>query len=231
MGKWYKIERIPAVLATSYEKASRMVIDSYYSQVADEILSGFKKGAILDLGTGPGYLPIEIVKRAPDVKIVGVDLSRNLIQMARANADKAGFTNQLSFEEGNSARLNFDEASFDMVMSTGMLHSLKNPVAVLKEIRRVLKNGGEAWIYDPANVTEHIDIRKWKDSLNLRERIFLWLFKLLGLHKPIATYTRQQMIPMIEAAGFASYDIEEQDNEIKIKLRKSIAPDSRRPQE
>jgi ubiquinone/menaquinone biosynthesis C-methylase UbiE len=220
MGKWFRIERIPGVLATSYEKASRMVIDSYYSQVADEILSEFKKGIILDLGTGPGYLPIEIVRRAPGVKIVGVDLSRNLIQMARANAVKAGFVRQLSFEVGNSAGLHFAEASFDMVISTGMLHSLKNPVAVLKEIHRVLKNGGEAWIYDPANVTDHIDMAKWKGSLNLRERAFLWLFKLLGLHKPIAAYTRKQVVPMIEIAGFASYDIEEQDNEIRIKLKK-----------
>ena len=215
-----KIERIPGVLATSYEKATRMVIDSYYSQVADEIVAGFNKGVILDLGTGPGYLPIEIARRAPDVKIVGVDLSRKLIRMARANAEKAGFLHQLSFKVGNSARLNFNKASFDMVISTGMLHSLKNPVAVLKEIHRVLKEGGQAWIYDPANVTGHIDIRQWKASLNLRERIFLWLFKSVGLHEPIATYTRKQVLPMIEAAGFATYDIDEQDNEIRIKLKK-----------
>ncbi len=220
MKKWFKIERIPGVLASSYEKATRMVIESYYSQVADEILLVLKKGLVLDLGTGPGYLPIEIVRRAPDIKIVGVDLSRKLIQMARVNAGKAGFSHQLSFEVGNSAGLHFDNASFDMVISTGMLHSLKNPVAVLKEIYRVLKKGGEAWIYDPANVTTFIDKRKWKASLNMRERSFLWFFKLFGLHKPIATYTRKQVIPMIEATDFASYEIEEKDNEIRIKLRK-----------
>ena len=220
MKKWFKIERIPGVLASSYEKATRMVIESYYSQVADEIFSGFKKGLILDLGTGPGYLPIEIVRRGPDIKIVGVDLSRKLIRMAQANAAKAGFSHQLNFEVGDCAGLHFGNAFFDMVISTGMLHSLKNPVVVLKEIYRVLKKGGEAWIYDPANVTTYIDIRKWKASLNIRERSFLWFFKLLGLHKPIATYTRKQVIPMIEATEFASCDIKEKDNEIRIKLRK-----------
>jgi ubiquinone/menaquinone biosynthesis C-methylase UbiE len=220
MKHWIKIERIPGVLASSYEKATRMVIAAYYGQVAEEIVSVFKSGVILDLGTGPGYLPIEIVRRAPDINIIGVDLSRKLIQMAQANATKAGLSHQLRFEVGNSAELHFDTASFDMVISTGMLHSLKNPVAVLKEIYRVLKKGGEAWIYDPANITAYIDKRKWKASLNFRERSFLWFFKLLGLHKPIAAYTREQVIAMIEATDFESCEIDERENEIRIKLRK-----------
>ena len=220
MKQWIKIERIPGVLASSYEKATRMVIEAYYGQVAEEIVSNIKSGVILDLGTGPGYLPVEIVRRAPNISIVGVDLSRKLIHMARINAAKAGLSHQLSFQVGNSAGLYFDTASFDMVISTGMLHSLKNPVAVLKEIYRVLKIGGEAWIYDPANVTLHIDIEEWKASLNFRERLFLWFFKLLGLHKPIAAYTREQMIPMIEATDFESFEIDERKNEIRIKLRK-----------
>jgi ubiquinone/menaquinone biosynthesis C-methylase UbiE len=218
--QWIKIERIPGVLASSYEKATRMVTGLYYSPVAEEIVSVFKSGLILDLGTGPGYLPIEIVKRVPDINIMGVDLSRKLIQMAQAKAAKAGLSDQLRFEVGNSARLHFDNESFDMVISTGMLHSLKDPVAVLKEIYRVLKNGAEAWIYDPANVTPYIDKRKWKASLSIRERSFLWFFKLLGLHNPIAAYTREQVIPMIEATDFESFEIDERKNEIRIKLRK-----------
>ena len=220
MKQWIKIERIPGVLASSYEKATRMVIEAYYGQVAEEIVSNIKSGLILDLGTGPGYLPVEIARRAPNINIVGVDLSRKLIQIARINAAKAGLSHQLSFQIGNSAGLHFDTASFDMVISTGMLHSLKNPVAVLKEIYRVLKKGGEAWIYDPANVTPYIDIEKWKASLNFRERSFLWFFKLLGLHKPIAAYKREQVIPMIEATDFESFEIDERKNEIRIKLRK-----------
>jgi ubiquinone/menaquinone biosynthesis C-methylase UbiE len=220
MKQWIKIEKIPGVLASSYEKATRMVIEAYYGQVAEEIVSSFQSGEILDLGTGPGYLPIEIVRRAPDINIIGVDLSRKLIHMAQANAAKSGLSHQLRFEVGNSASLRFDDDVFDMVISTGMLHSLKNPVAVLKEIYRVLKKGSEAWIYDPANVTPYIDKKKWKASLNIRERSFLWFFKLLGLHNPIAAYTREQVIPMIAATDFEAFEIDERKNEIRIKLRK-----------
>jgi len=221
MNKWIKIERIPAVLASSYEKATRLAIDAYYSQVAGEIVSNFSRGNLLDLGTGPGYLPIEIVKRAPGVRIVGLDLSRILIRMATANALEAGVSEHIKFEVGNAGRLRFEDQAFDMVISTGMLHSLKDPIRVLSEMNRVLKKGGRAWIFDPARIIQYIDRKKWKASLNFRERVFLWLFGLFGLHKPIAVYSRDQVIPMIEAAGFKSYTIDEGKGEIRIKMEKN----------
>ena len=70
MNKTLRIERIPAVLATSYEKATRLAIESYYQQVAEEIVADFEEGALLDLGTGPGYLPVEIAKLSPAITIL-----------------------------------------------------------------------------------------------------------------------------------------------------------------
>jgi ubiquinone/menaquinone biosynthesis C-methylase UbiE len=214
------MERIPGPLASSYEKATRMAIDSYYSPVAEEIVTVLNKGCLLDLGTGPGYLPIEIAKRSPAVRIVGIDLSRKLVQMARSHASKAGLGDRLTFQFGNASRLEFQDSSFDMVISTGMLHSLKDPIKVLREIYRVLKGNGEAWLYDPAKISSQVDREKWKKSLTWREKFFLWLYKWLGLHKPIDMYTREQVIAMIEQTHFRHYTIEERPQEIKIKLRK-----------
>ena len=220
MKKWIKIERIPGVLARAYEKATRMVIESYYRPVAGEIVANLNEGTILDLGTGPGYLPVEIVKRSPTINVVGVDLSRKLIEIARSNVAKAGLADRLTFQAGNAGRLEFADSSFDMVISTGMLHSLKDPVAVLQEIHRVLKAGREAWIFDPAKVASAVDRKKWKASLNLREHFFLWLFQLFGLHKPIKTYTREQAIALIAKTDFENYRIDTRKNEIRIKLQK-----------
>lgn len=220
MKEWIKVERIPGVLASAYEKATRMVIDSYYRPVAGEIVAYLNEGTILDLGTGPGYLPVEIAKRSLAINVIGVDLSRKLVDMARSNAAKAGLTDRLAFQTGNAGRLAFDNSFFDMVISTGMLHSLKEPVAVLREIHRVLKAGREAWIFDPARVASQVDRDKWKASLTLRERFFLWMFKLFGLHKPIKTYTRQEAIALIKQTHFKQYWIEEKDKEIRIRLKK-----------
>ena len=214
------IETIPAPLASLYEKATKLVIESYYSGVAEEIVSGFKEGALLDLGTGPGYLPIEILKRSPLIRCDGIDLSRRLIRMARVNAQKAGVADRLNFEVGNAAELRFDDESYDRVISTGMLHMLKDPVKVLAECYRVLKPGGAAWIYDPARVSSQLDKEKWKASLNVMEKLSYLLFRLYLRINPPYTYGRGQVEEMVASTKFKEYEIEEEDKEIIIRLKK-----------
>jgi ubiquinone/menaquinone biosynthesis C-methylase UbiE len=101
-----------------------------------------------------------------------------------------------------------------------MLHSLKQPLKVFKEIYRVLKKGGQAWIYDPAQIVFHIDRKKWKASLSQRDKFYLWLFRTFKLMRPIKTYTRKQVLEMLESTDFEILSIEEEKDEIKIKLRK-----------
>ena len=111
MRQWLRIERIPGVLASSYEKATRLVIDTYYRQVAEEIVGHLSGGIVLDIGTGPGYLPIEIARQASNIQIIGVDLSRKLIEMAQSNAERAGLSDRLKFQLGNAGRLAFEDST------------------------------------------------------------------------------------------------------------------------
>lgn len=214
------IERIPGPFASLYEKATRMVIESYYSQIAEEVVSNLRSGTILDLGTGPGYLPIEMVKRSKSLKVHGIDLCGKLINMARVNASKAGVSDRLKFEKGNAAKLRFDDNSYDMVISTGMLHMLKEPGKVLNECYRVLRPGGEVWIYDPAQVGNRVDIKRWKASMTFKERLMFILFPYFSRINPPHHYNREEVIPLIVATEFKEYGIEQEGREIRIKLKK-----------
>ena len=220
MKRRFTIERIPGPLASLYEKASRLVIKTYYSQVAEEILSSFHQGLLLDLGTGPGYLPIEIAKRSADVRIIGVDLSRALVRRARANALKAGCAGKVHFEVGNAANLRFRRESFDGVVSTGMLHVLRDPASVLRECWRVLKPGQEAWIYDPARVSSQVNAAEWKASLNAFERQMYRILPLFARLNPPYSFTREQVEEWVGQTPFRQFEIEERGNEFKIRLRK-----------
>lgn len=224
MKRRFTIERIPGPLASLYEKASRLVIKTYYSHVAEEILFSFHQGLFLDLGTGPGYLPIEVVKRSSHVRIIGVDLSRVFIRMARANAIRAGCAARVRFEVGNAANLRFGAETFDGVISTGMLHVLRDPVRTIRECWRVLKPGQKAWIYDPARVYSQVDMAEWKASLSSFERLmdrFLPLFARLNPPRP---YTLNQVEEWIARTPFEEYTIEEHGTEMKIKLKKTGDP-------
>lgn len=197
-----------------------MVIEIYYVPLAKEIVSTLRVGTILDLGTGPGFLPIEIAKRSPSISVDGIDLSHRLIDSARLNASNAGLSDRLHFEIGNASRLRFDDESYDMVISTGMLHMLKDPVKVFQECNRVLKKGGRAWIFDPARVSSQVDTQKWKTSLTLWERLMYVFFLLFARVNPARIYERQEVVPVILAAHFKEYEIQKEGEEIRIKLIK-----------
>ncbi|MDQ7785334.1 MAG: class I SAM-dependent methyltransferase [Desulfomonilaceae bacterium] len=145
-------ERIPWFAAGLYDRIAQDAVESYYKPVAEEIVAAMNRGLILDIGTGPGYLPIEIAKIAPQVTIQAVDLTGKMIRLARRGAREAGVSNRITFRVGDANKLRFGDDSFDMVISTGALHAWKHPVRVMRECLRVLKPGAEAWIYDPAHV-------------------------------------------------------------------------------
>lgn len=214
------IERIPGIFASLYEKASRMVRESYYRLLAEEIASSLKTGTILDLGTGPGFLPIEIAKAGDSISVTGLDLSPELIAMAQQNALQAGVADRVHFKIGSAAAVPFEDSSFDGVISTGMLHMVRDPVKVFQEIFRVLKAGGRGWVLDPARVSSSIDKVRWKASLDWREKLALQGFNVFRRFNPGRTYSKSQIEAMVAPIGFRDCRVVEEGKEIKISLLK-----------
>jgi ubiquinone/menaquinone biosynthesis C-methylase UbiE len=225
--------KMPVLLSSIYDKAARMVIDSYYIPTAEEVIAVLSQiktispetdRRILDLGTGPGYLLIEIAKRVHNFQIDGIDPLLKLIKIARKNAIRAGVGDRIHFEVGDANKLRFKENSYDMIVSTGAFHELKNPVKVLNECYRVLKLGGEVFIHDPARVSAGVERKKWMDSLNFLEKVTYRLFALFRKFRPPQTYSQKEAEEMIAATKFKQYHIEEHwikgTRELKIKLKK-----------
>jgi len=152
-------EAIPTPGAIFYNATVIKVLRKPEAKIADDVAEKMRKGTILDLGSGTGYLSIEIAKRAPGLQVYGIDLSRQMVKIARRHAK--GVDNA-RFVFGNAAKLPFNDNSIDLVISTGASHHWKTPRMVFDECYRVLKTGKEAWIYDgcPEVFSNQADRRK-----------------------------------------------------------------------
>src|ERR1700731_1587355 len=96
---------------------------------------------LLDVGCGPGNITADLASRLKNGVVVGIDQSPDVIAQATRNFPPAAHAN-LEFREGNVYRLEFDDAFFDVVYVHQVLQHLSDPVAALKEMRRVLKPSG-----------------------------------------------------------------------------------------
>lgn len=102
-------------------------------------------GAHLDIGTGTGRL-LELL--APQAsRSVGVDLSHDMLAVARANLDRLPHRH-VQLRPGDVYALPFDRASFDLVTIHQVLHYLEEPARALAEAARVLKPGGRLLVVD-----------------------------------------------------------------------------------
>lgn len=138
-------EEIPAPGAIFYNATVAKVLRKPETKIANDILAKVGKGTVLDLGSGTGYLTVRIAGMAPSLRVYGIDLSKKMVKIARRHA--RGIDNA-QFVFGNAARLPFKNDSIDLVVSTAASHHWKAPRLVFEECHRVLKAGGEAWIYD-----------------------------------------------------------------------------------
>ncbi len=102
----------------------------------------------LDVGCGIGLQALLLAKAlGPGGHVKGVDLSPEFLVYARSIAEKAGISEQVSFQEGDMNNLQFDDDTFDWVWSANCAgYAPGEPLPVLKELARVVKPGGSVII-------------------------------------------------------------------------------------
>jgi ubiquinone/menaquinone biosynthesis C-methylase UbiE len=104
------------------------------------------QGTVLDIGTGPGSLPRLLVEIAPNIRVIGTDIERVLLQDARKSALQNPAQNRISFLLADAHALPFFDGSFDMVVSVASLHLLHDRQKAITESYRVLKHEGIALV-------------------------------------------------------------------------------------
>ncbi|TWU43860.1 Demethylrebeccamycin-D-glucose O-methyltransferase [Novipirellula aureliae] len=158
------------VLSRTLEPESRSAIDEavLYLEMkheavnqafADDLVAGGPVGSrLIDLGCGPGLILIEIAKHDPDVQIMGVDSSTEMLDMAKQQIDFAGLLDRISLQQGDATTMKeFADEMADTVVSNSLIHHLADPITGLRSALRLVKPGGRVFIRDlfrPESETE-----------------------------------------------------------------------------
>ncbi len=133
-------------LAHNYDLANTIMslgVHHYWRRFA-VARTGLKTGGTaLDLCCGTGIITADLAKYiGPTGRVIGMDLSREMLAVARQRLNKQSLSGRVKLLQGNVAQLPFPAGSFDCVTIGYGLRNVHDPEPVLKESRRVLKPGG-----------------------------------------------------------------------------------------
>ncbi len=145
--------------------------------------------SVLDVGCGTGVLLKTLADTYPDVALAGVDLTREMLAVARKRLPKA-----VRLEQAGAEKLPFDDESFDTVISCNMFHYIREPIAALEEMRRVLKPAGAFIVTD------------WCDDYLTCRMCNLFLQAFNPAH--FKAYRREECSNLLAASGFRGINIE-----------------------
>ena len=137
-----------------------------------------KKDNVLDLCTGTATNAIAIAKKNPNAKIVGVDLSKDMLVVAREKVNKENLANVRLYRM-DATQMNFKDESFDKVLLSLVLHETDEELAkkIIKEAMRVMKPDGE------------LVVTEWERSDNFIKKILFIPIEILEpkLYKTFVT--------------------------------------------
>ena len=164
---------------------------------------------VLDIGSGPGLLALEMGSTVgASGAVCGVDISEPMVAMAKARCASQPW---ISFETADATRLPAPDATFDVAVSTQVYEYVGDVAKALAELRRVLRNGGRALIVDTDwdSVVWHST-----DQGRMARVLTAWREHLVDPHLPRTLSTKlgqagfsvkhQQVIPMFNAVHCAN---------------------------
>jgi SAM-dependent methyltransferase len=143
---------------------------------------------VLDVGTGPGALAIEVARACSGCLVTGVDLAPEMLASAGARAREAGVEGRVTFEVADAVALPMADGVFDVAVSTLSLHHWRDPAAVVRELHRVVRPGGRVLIYDLRFSYSRRQFAAFADATPFGEAAFS--YATLGAGLPIRVFAQ-----------------------------------------
>ena len=133
--------------AGSYDTTAATRFEPVYRNIVQQVIDdyGIVNGAALDIGCGPGRMTTMLAEMT-DLDVTGLDIEPEAVEIGRGHASDAGLSARLHFVAADAHSLPFADESFDLVISRGTLPFLRDQAKVMREVYRVLRPGGVAFL-------------------------------------------------------------------------------------
>jgi ubiquinone/menaquinone biosynthesis C-methylase UbiE len=165
--------------------------------------------SVLEVAPGPGYLTIELAKLDICNKIIGLDISKDFVEIAKRNAKEARVIEVVEFRHGNVADMHFPDNSFDFIICTAAFKNFKEPLRALNQMCRVLKSGGNALIADMNRDASNQQIEDYIKSIEAKGMGKLFMRLIFKYFLRNGAYTKDEFTNLISKTAFKQYDIRE----------------------
>ncbi|PZX62197.1 bifunctional demethylmenaquinone methyltransferase/2-methoxy-6-polyprenyl-1,4-benzoquinol methylase UbiE [Hydrotalea sandarakina] len=138
-------------IAGKYDFLNRFLsggIDIIWRKKAIQQLKALQPQTILDVATGTADVALMTYARLKPQKIIGIDISEGMLNLGKQKIEKAGLSNNIILQQGDSEHIDFEDNSFDAITVSFGVRNFENLLKGLREMHRVLKPGGKIVILE-----------------------------------------------------------------------------------
>ncbi|HOI39748.1 MAG TPA: class I SAM-dependent methyltransferase [Methanobacterium sp.] len=202
-----------------YSEIMKKRLGGEYIKFAENVINKvypFKNSKVLEIGPGPGWAGINVLKMREDLYLDGLEASTDMVRVATQNAALENLSDRTKYFHGIGEDMKtLPDDDYDLVISRDSMHHWDYPEQVFLEISRVLKKNGKLYIHDS------------RRDLNIGGKLIVNIFghfmagKMLKYWKSsiAASYTPEEISKMLEKNGLNDWIVEADLMDLSIQKR------------
>jgi len=193
-------EEVVAYAAADFAGVNQAFVDRLV-----ELVGRCEDALALDLGVGPGDIPVRVVRALPGWRVVAVDASYPMLEAARGLISEAKLSKAVQPVQADAKRCPFAAGSFDVVYSNSILHHITEVDLLWAEVKRVARPGAMVLLRDlarpgsPEAARRIVGQHAGSESSLLQDEFYRSL---------LSSYTPEEVREQIAGAGLGMLKVE-----------------------
>jgi len=196
-------EQVLAYAGADFEEENQGFVDKFFTMYPD-----LESPHIVDLGCGPGDIPIRVARRHATCRVTGIDASQPMIAYAEQAVQKAGVQDRVQFLCQRFQDVNLSSPA-DAMISNSLVHHVPNPLRFWYSLKTLVKPGGRVLVMDllrpesPEAAQTIVDEQAASEPERLRQDFF---------HSLLAAFTEDEVAAQLAELNFSRLMVDVPDD-------------------